>query len=222
MSTENQLALLQQNLPTSQFADDKTFASMSSSGKYLPRIQVCGGASKIVKAKKIQLGVFGLIKSATNIIDLGERFDCLPLAWRPLAAMLGGDQVVSYYDPKTDDFKRVQAQAGIKDSGCVFGPEFLLYIPKLEEFATFHMNNKSAQREAPNLKGVIGKFACLNCKFIETTQYSWHGPEVLSCNTEYPVPDYETIVKPIVENFVKPPATQAEVIDPNDEAARDR
>lgn len=101
-----------------------------------------------------------------------------------------------------------------------FGPEFLIWIPGAnpQSFATFFCGNKTMRREAPNLRGLIGRAATLKVTLIETKKYSWHGPVVVPCSTPFDLPDMEEI-KAQVSRFNNPPEQDVEKAE---EDVRDR
>jgi hypothetical protein len=105
----------------------------------------------------------------------------------------GDDGVESYYNSDHPEFKKIMEESKLQDSGALFGFEFLIYLGAQKEFCTLYLNSKSSRKEAPNLKGLIGKFATLKIKFIETKKYSWHVPVCFPCSTPFELPPTEEI-----------------------------
>jgi hypothetical protein len=131
-----------------------------------------------------------------------------------------GEQVISVFDMESDEFKRIQEKSAEQDSGCMYGPEFLVYIPQIKEFATFFCGSKSARRESPTIKALLTKPATLKSKKIETKRYTWYGPQATSCSTPFDPPDLEALKK-VVEKFNNPPKTEVEAA-PEEETDRER
>ena len=197
------------DMPTSKYADDKSFDIVSSSGNYLPRIQLFGGNSGPAKEGKIGIGRWGFVKG-DSIIDLTPEFNCLCVSWRPKAMRISGDQIVSSFNPQNPMFKKIQVDSEIKDSGCMFGPEYLLWVAGLGKFATLFMSSKTMRKEAPNLKALLGQAATLKVKFIKTIKYSWHGPVVTVCSTPLTNLPSEAEVREQASIFCNPPESGIE------------
>lgn len=203
-------------------ATPELFQRMSSPGDYLPRLQLCGGTSLIVKECKIPVAHWASILKEDQFTDLGAEVDIIPLAWRAKAMEIGDDQIINLYDPgpkdnPNKDFQAIQLKSDIRDSGCMFGPEFLVWIPKIKIYATYFMNNKTARRESPKVLAQIGKASTLKAHFIKTAKYSWHGPVCTPCSTPLVEPDMVEVKKQ-QDKFNNPPKSEVVTVD----AATDR
>jgi len=202
-------------LNTNQMFGDDAFGAVSSSGKYLPRLQMFGGNSGQVKEGKIGMAHYGLVSGKDSLQDLGKEVDCLPIVWRPKAMDISGESIITVFDHTDAEFKRIQERSEIKDSGCMFGPEFLLWIPAVKKFATLYMANKTARREAPAIRDRLHperKPTTLAVQFIKTTKYSWHGIVCKPCSTPFDMPLDEAIDEE-AERFQNPPKPDIERVD---------
>ena len=150
---------------------------------------------------------WGLLTAKDTAEDLGVAVDVIPLVWRPKATQL--TPLITYYNPKSEDFKRVMKQSEVPNSGCFYGPEFLVWIPSIKKFASYSMNSKTARNQAPQLLALMGKGATLKIKYIETTNYSWHGPVVTQCSVPLGTPDPE-LRKEVEEKFCHPEESSVE------------
>lgn len=206
-------------IPVEQTGDDKAFAKMSSAASYLPRLQLFGSNTDAAKEGKINMGRHGMVIDK-DLTDLGADVDILVCAWRPKAMDVGGEKVISLYNPDSEAFQKLQGRADLPNSGCMYGPEFLVYIPKVERFATFLMGSKTARREAPNLKALMGKAASLGVKLIKTPKYTWHATTVKPCSTPFAIPDLEEI-KSTIDSFRNPPESVVEEVEESAGADRD-
>lgn len=210
MSNELALSTLQQ-LPVeaSKFATAEALTTLTNVG-FLPRIQVMGGNNEIVKEGKFPIGHFALV-TGKSMDDLTAEFNAVVLSWRP-KAMQFQPEVISYYDPNNDDFKKVQERAdNVPQSGCGYGPEYLLYLPDFDKFATFFCANITARNEAPNIHTFMHK-ACTFCtELIKSKKYSWHGPRVKKCDQEIKLPAQEMLLEQI-NKFNNPPVTEVEIV----------
>ena len=198
----------------SKFATDVALATVSSSG-YLPYIQLFGANSQEVKRGEFPMGHFGLNKGKDNRIDLGDEFVGFFLSWRP-KAMVYKPEVLSFFDPSAEAFKKIQAEADEPNSNKGFGAEFLVWLPQHKEFATYFLGNKTGRNEAPNLIGPMtdtqGPLACIQkAKLIETARYSWHGPSTLPFDLDIdPMPEVGALANQL-EKFNNPPVAVKEV-----------
>jgi hypothetical protein len=202
----------------SKYADDKAFDVVATGGAFLPRLQLYGGNSEQCKEGKIGIGRWG-IQKGKEVVDLTNQVDVLVLAWRPKAMQLG-EEVIAVYNPASDEFKRIVAQSEVKDSGAMFGPEFLIYVPSQSAFVTYFANSKTARREAPQIKALMRKAATFKTQLIKTKKYSWHGPVVTPCSTPFDLPPMDDI-KVQMEKFNNPPETDVEAA-PDESEERDR
>lgn len=206
MSTD--LTTLLQQAGALQTGNDQVFDAISKSADYFGRVQLFGGKAAAVLEGKIPMAHWGYLESKDAITDIGETFEALVLGYRPLASRLNTDPVTAVYDHASDEFKAIMAESEIEDSGCVYGPEFFLYVPSVEKFATYHMNSKTARKVAPQVKSLIGKAAKFKAKLIKTAKYTWHGPEVLPSNSPLSIPAHEVVMENL-NKFLNPQKPEA-------------
>ena len=190
----------------------------SGESTFLPRLQLFGAKSNACATGDIGIGRYGLVRD-DNITDLGPEVEALIICWRP-KAMQTVDNILVEYDPESDLYKKLKEQSMVPDSGCMYGPEFLLYIPSQAAFATFFMSSKTARREARKMQPLLRKAATFKCKLIETAKFKWHAPVVVPCSAPLELPETAAIVAEI-ETFMNPPKQEVEVA-PEDESGRAR
>lgn len=158
---------------------------------YLPRIQVFSGKNKAVLEGKIPMGHFGLVEG-DNITDLGASCDVLIIASRAKAMKLA-DQILTYFDPESPEFQNIVDMSGEEDSGCMYGPEFLVYLPN-EGFATFFFSNKTLRRVAKSMQSRLRKAATMEVGLIKGRTYTWHGITAINdCSSFSDIPDFALI-----------------------------
>ena len=199
-----------------KFSDDD-FAAAASSGSYFPRLQLMTSNSKQCKNGEFPINHFALVVDQT-FTDLGDEVDILVLSWRPKAIDIG-DEIISVFDPNADEFKRIQQEAENPNSGCMFGPEYLVYIPQVEKFATFFMGSKTMRREAPNVKARIKKAGTLKAGKIENKKYTWFSPQIVPCSTPFDPPAQDKLLE-AVESFNNPTSSNTEKVEESEERAR--
>lgn len=209
-------------LPKSEvapFDEDAAWKASTSGGKYLSRLQLMTSNSEACKDGKFQVNHYAVIRDQ-NFIDAGAEVTALVIAWRPKAIEMG-DEVISVFDPTHDEFKRIQEASAEKNSKCMFGPEFLLWLPEQDQYVTFFMGSKSARRESPNLRKLVQNSAVLKAKKITTSQYTWFAPVVERCTVPFTLPEASEIAEQY-KLFMKPEPRIIEKVDEKDAAARVR
>lgn len=211
-----------QNLPVSQYVtDDKVFGELATAAAWHPRVQLMTFSSTEVTNDRAKAGHYVTIKNKDQITDLGPEFDCLVLGVRAMALSINGDEVISVYDHTSALFKDIAAKSGEQDSGCMYGPQFLLWVPG-HGFVTFFFSNPTLRRSAPELRGLIKKAATIKSRKIEKGKYKWHGMVVTVCSSfdgsQLPGAD---VILAEVTRFNNPPK-QEEVVEAGGEAERAR
>lgn len=184
-------------LPISVAAqDDKMFGEVITAASYLPRVQLFGGNSDAVKEGKIGVGRFGLVRTKDAIEDLTAEVAVFPVTYRFKAIQILDGNVLSYHNPKTDEFQDIQAKSEVKDSGCMYGVEFLIWVPSSNTFATFFLSSKTSRRQAGPLRELqqSRQAATLKVELITKGKFKWHGPVVVACSSPINMPPIEEII----------------------------
>jgi len=234
-------------LPSTQIGSDKDFDEIAKSSDFLPRLQLYT-KGKAVNKRLVQPGSYGVPVSDDEVTDLGDEIDLIPLARRPKAIDLKDtENIVAVYDVNYDEFKRIQAASAEKDSGCMYGPSFLVFERSTGQFYEFFCGTKSARTEArrifpflPLTQAQIDanpaladqeprgpRPLTLRSKLVEKGTYSWHVPVVAKCSTPFTeLPSSGELTKQIIR-FLDVKREGAAVVQdggttPDDPAARVR
>lgn len=198
-----------------------TMVGLMQSSKYLPRLQLMTSMSKQCKAGEFPINHYALAQDS-SLQDLGTDVNVMLIAAR-LKAVEFGDEVISVFDPKlvdnkpTGEFLRIMDKSEIKDSNCMWGTEFLVYIPQCKCLAGLFFGSKTSRRDVPSAMLRLSKAATLKSKKIETKKYEYFSLAILPCS--------ETIVVEVagldeeVERFLNPPASVVEGVDAAEKAA---
>lgn len=207
---------------TSKYGDEKAFAGMSGSS-FLPRMQLMTGSSRPVMKNQSKMGHYVLFKGKDAIVrDFGDSFNCIPLSWRPKALHFIGDKAHVYFNPRTPKFVEVEKLAEKKPrvKGAMYGPEYLIYIPDVDEVATFHFSNVTMRMRAGEFKALLTQAATVRSEIIDKNGFIWPGPLFGPCNTlVMPQGDALTALherwRALLEKFNNPPDedTSEEVTD---------
>ena len=220
----NELATLT-SLPVS--AAPVNLAKYGGETEFLQRIQLVT-KGKYVDKGKISPGHYGVPGQDDDILDLGSDIDVLAFAVRNKALDTTEDPPLSVYDDSDPVYQDIEDRAGQKDSGCMFGPSFLLFERNTGKFFEFFCGNKSGRMEAgkfgpylPVSEAQAEEFGVepqgpqpftLRAKYIERPRYSWHAPQVAECSTPFTnLPPIEQIVAEI-NKFLNPKTADAEIV----------
>lgn len=195
--------------------------TVANNQDYFPRIKLCqGNAKEVLQGKVSKGGNYGLVKGKDDIEDLGNSIDVVICAGRP-KAMRTGEQIITIFEEDSDEFKKIMAESKTKDSGCFYGPEYLLYIPAAQTFATFFMNNPTMRREAGAIHSRLRNAATVSTHLIETESFSWFGPKCSDCSTPLDLPEMD-VIKNTVEKFENEKSSQIQTVDETNDSGRER
>ncbi len=193
------------------------FNKLAKSSNFLPRCQLFQSVSKAVKQRKIEQGHWGLVKGKDDVTDLGEQFDVLVIQSRSKALDTSVEKPIQYFNQESPEFLDVVDRSSEADSGCMWGPEFLVWVPRFSTFATIFFSSVTLRNSADEFQQLQGYPATLGSRFIETKKHSWHGPTVSMCSTPFTnVPDRAVVIQQN-ERFCKPAAAEEVVEDDTDE-----
>ena len=217
--TDQSMQVFKTNVPAAQ--DDDDFDDMSSGGGY-PRISLFVSNSKEVKDGTFPTNTYGL-KIGETLHNLGKNVDVVICAYR-LTAIDTSEGFCSSHDAKSDLFLDIRARADIPNSfgnGCVYGQEFLVWVPQHKMFATLLCGSKTSRNMAGGIKALVGEVAAFGSTKFESPKYSWFGMTVAPSNaaiTETPDPEaYSTTV----DKFISDKGVERELAEEAD-ASDDR
>lgn len=194
--------------------DSKALAETVQSGDYLPRLQLMSSNSDKCKTGDFPVNHYAMIRDQT-FIDLGTDVDVLVIAWRPKALEIG-EELISSFDKDSATFKDIQDRSAQQNSGCMYGPEFLMWIPEQESYVTFFMGSKSSRKEAPNVHAKLQNSGTLSSKLVETKRYKWQTPIMKGCSTPMTPPDKVEMQKE-VDKFLSPKESDLEIAEGGDD-----
>jgi hypothetical protein len=202
---------------------------------FLPRLQVCGSQTELVKEGRITMATWALVYDKNRFTDAGKEIDFLALAFRPKALRIpkDGGNPMSYFNRESAEFKRVQSDSKVQNSGCMYGLEFLVWMPNQQEFTTLYLGTQSSRRESPallsemqkNLDGtprsdygpnkVNGKI-----KLVKNVKGSWHVPQFFPCTSDLATLPDPTELQEELEKFKTPPESAQEAAPAEEARAR--
>jgi hypothetical protein len=227
-------------LPAATKGADDGFDDLAKGADFLQRLQLFSKGAAINKGL-IAPGNWGIPESADSITGLGKSVDVMPFARRPKAIDLHDkDAIVTNYDMESDEFKRIAAASGQQDSGCMYGPSFLVLERSTGRFLEYFCGTKSTRSEAkkvyPFLRVTEADIAArpalegtephdvlpltMNIKLIDG-KWSYHVPVVVRCSTPFTrIPPIEKIIFEMTR-FLNPTDSNIEKVD-EEETGRTR
>jgi hypothetical protein len=188
MSETNAIAILNELQSSVPALNDETFNSLvGAQNNYSSRLQLFSFNSGAVKDKKIEEGHFAIV-NGQELTDLGEEVCVMPVGIRCKAMDLSGDKPSIAYNQEGSLFQDIQTRSKVKDSNCMVGVEFLVYVADKDVFTTFYLANATLLREAGNLKSNLGLPVKLKSRLIKKERYSWHGITVTAFPADIQMP----------------------------------
>lgn len=188
-------------------------------GTWLPRLQLEGSNSNLVKDDLIPKGSFALHTGKAEFVNLGSSVECVPLAYRPKAVDLTNPKKpVTSYNHKSEIYASIRADADSKDQirkkSKMYGMEFLIYLldgPPGKKYCTLHMGSPTARIETNNFRPAMHKPTRLGVAKIDNGTHKWEAIRVFPLTRDVAFDDPDELAAKVRE-FTNPPAdTVAEV-----------
>lgn len=205
---------------------DADFGAVAAAGDWLPRLGILSGASDLFKSgKATEIGKMLVQWNSDRFRVLTPEINIISYTWRPKALDMRGATPLAYFDRTKDTFKAVQDLSNVKDSNCMAGPEFLVWIPDVGELGMLFCGSKSARRVAPNLLALmtyqdpqtgLNKIrptkATLKVKYVapQNSKYSWHAFDVLPCSAPIATQPEADDLEEQIRKFLNPQDSQIE------------
>jgi hypothetical protein len=194
-------------------------AELTKAGNYLSRIQLFQGGSKVAKQGKIKPGNYG-IPNGDEVDDLGDRIDLLVFTYKSKALDTSGETPVAVHDMESAEFKRIMDLAdNTKDSGCMYGLEFLVFERSTGKFYTYFASSASARKEAGKMLPKDEILSITMTSLFIDKKFSWHAPVVTKCSTPFTNAPTLEAIKAQVEKFFKNDENDREEVKDKEDAA---
>src|SRR6185436_3266869 len=191
----------------------EVFDQEAKSSDYLPRLQLLSGNSELCQNGTGRPGEYVAVTNKQTNKLLGASLVCWPLGFRHKALNTGGENPIASFDVKSKLYNEIKALSAVKDSGCMYGPEFLLFIPDFG-FCTYHMSSKTARNVSPDVQAILKnqKPMVLTSKMIKKPRYTWPSP-VANESSIYPElpPGDQMLIQ--LQKFLNPKSSNVEMAD---------
>jgi hypothetical protein len=189
--------------------DDDVFGSLTIQGGFLPRLALYSSRSKVCERGLFKANHWGVVSGKDKLDDLGENFNAVPLAYRPMALDLREKKAVAYFDPNSPKFKECTEESTKKDSKCMSGIQFLVYVQG-HGLATYYCASKSAKMLAPMIRKLVNSYVSFGSVTVESGDYVFRAPTVVVSNVQFDLP-IEEIQAKRAEFINVGPSQEAEV-----------
>ena len=210
------LATLTSMVPAQQSIE--AFNELVNSGGFFPRLQLMTSNTELAKEGKVRVNSYAII-DGKNYTELGPETVVVPLHWRPFALSTKENPIVSSHDQKSELFKKIEKLSSVKNSGAMCGPEFLVWVPDAEKFATLFFGSVSARRVGKTFVLQMNKPTLLKSEMVQTTDFKWY---IIKHEDYTPGIDKfpsASELQSTIEKFINPPVATVEVAN---EPATDR
>lgn len=187
------LALYQKSLLDQTTTDKEDFDKVAAGREFIPSLRLFSNKSDAVTNNLVPAGHWGIYRGKDKIDDLGTEVDVVPFAYRPKAMLLqNGTVSLTVFDQTSQDFIRLRDMSlADGNSGAMFGPEFLLWVPKIQEFVLLHFASKTARNTSRNMFPKMTTLLTLFSSVVKNAKYTWLAPQVRNCDvpiTAVPTP----------------------------------
>ena len=193
MSSENPLAVLGGAGAVAARYEDDVFNDLTIQGGFLPRLNLYTSRSKICQKDLFKANHYGVVTGKDKLADLGENVVCVPLAYRPMALDLREKKAVAYFDPSSAKFKEVKEESNKKDSKCMAGVQFLVFVQNFG-LATYYCASKSAKMLAPHIRKLLNQYVTLGSHTVEAGEWVYRAPTVVLSNVQFDLPNPDEII----------------------------
>ena len=212
--SKNELVPFKINLPV--VTDDQlaTLDEVAKGSDFLPRIQLIT-KGKYVDTGKIGAGHWGIpLPGGDEIEDLGEKIDIIPFSYRPKALDVSDrEAIVSVYDVADPEFQRIKNAP--KNTGCMWGPSFLVMERSTGKLYELFFGNKSGRVEASKLRAFLPstenegqpRAASMGIRYKKTPDFGYHVPVITKCSEPFDpanVKVTEAQISQEIEKFLNP------------------
>ena len=209
-------------LPTTDIA-----VPANEPGGYAQRIQLAS-KGKLVDSGTVKPGNYAII-DGDSATDIGSEVDVIPIAVLDKALDTSCNPPEVYFGRGTPKYVDVSTRANTPDSGCMYGPVFLVVERKTGKFFEIFFNNKSgrseaaklyeflpigqAQAKACNVQPRAPQPASLTSKYVESKRnksWKWHVPVIKPSTATFAViPTKEALIEKVT-GFLDQKSTPAE------------
>lgn len=149
-------------IPQNAIAEDKEFDNLAKGFNFLGRLQLFQGQSEHIVNGHVDNGEFAYVTAKGIEHRFGKELQFMPLGYRHKAMDMSGSKPLAWFHKIGETFSKpefldIQERAKGKNSSCSWGPEFLIWIPQIGVFATFHCGSPTFRNSSNDIKALIGR-----------------------------------------------------------------
>ena len=170
---------------TDKASDDAQHTNFTS-------LRLMGSKSNEVETGLVKPGVWAVIGSDEPQV-LASSIVALVVHMRYRALDYSSKPVRCTTDLKDPMYAEIEANSSVKDSDCMAGPEYLLYLPETDSFEPYWLANKSSKFIHKKLLNAMRKAVTLKTVFKQL-KFNFWAPEVYSCDEVFEIPSDDRIL----------------------------
>lgn len=178
---------------------------------FLPMLQFLSSKSEAVSGGRVDGHGYYVKTGRDKFIPMGKEVIIYPITFRRLAIDASGrpDKIITIYDSSDPEYDRIKEDSNVQDSSCMWGPQFLVWVPDLKlkkKFATFFCSSKSMRNEAGNFDPILAEsgFAKLGWNVLKNTKYTWQNITVNPYTGQMDLPSQDDLLAEVAK-FQSPP-----------------
>ena len=188
-----------------------------AAGGFLPRLQLMTANSEDCKNGKFPINNFSLVAGDND--DIGKEVKVVVISRRPKA--LDPTEKLQSHDPKESVFQDIMTKADASIDRCMYGVEYLIWIPSKETFSTMLFGSKTMRRESPHMTARIGKMARLTGHEIDTGKYKYWSVQVSPCSEDPDTMPEVELYQKTLEEFNNPKKQEVEIATDEETTGRE-
>jgi hypothetical protein len=171
-------------------AVERELSALGLSGSaFLGELRLVGFSGELVTDHNQRAGDF-CYKRDKSVTALGKETDFIPLTYRVKA--IDFNSLAVSFTPESSVFRDIHNRSAQANSNCATGPEFLVYIPTIGKFATYHLGSKSAQKGAMDLVKRLMKPVHAKSTLAENAKkQKWFVPNFSDSAVAFDAPEQE-------------------------------
>jgi hypothetical protein len=214
---------------TTSTGSDADYAKYAEKKGFLQPLMFSSKGKAFESGKYIPPGNY-FVKDGEDAKDLGNSIDVIVLArGRKAIDYSNRDALVVCHDANSQEYQRIEAESGEKESKCMEGPRYLMVERATGQFYELFCASAGLKKASVLLNGFlptaeagITGAATLSAQFRKTAYGTQHDPVVNPCSTPFALlPSEERMVEEITK-FITAKDSDGKTVAKDKAPQRDR
>jgi len=169
-----------------KYSTDNSKLLAATAASYLPYIIVTNGMSEVVKQGKVFPGKMARMKDQTGT-ELATPLNAIFCVSQPRAQQTTADGLSITTDSDSAEYKRIVAvvASNAKNTGAMYGADFLVWLPDHNEFVSMFFSNASTRRMIAATVGMLGKPVQITVGPASNSKGDWFIPVITPSTTPH-------------------------------------